>query len=83
MKFAYGTKQIFFMKIDCEGGEYPFFEPATTDQIRHIKYVVGEFHKAAVEAPDYMFLKHGYERFKISENDDRWIICIQTNRLNA
>jgi FkbM family methyltransferase len=64
-----GTKQIFFMKIDCEGGEYPFFEPATTEQIRHIKYIVGEFHNASIEAPDYMFLKHGYERFKISEND--------------
>jgi FkbM family methyltransferase len=56
------TKQIFFMKIDCEGGEYPFFENATTDQIRNIKYIIGEFHKSSVEIPDYMFLKHGFER---------------------
>lgn len=64
-----GTKQVFFMKIDCEGGEYPFFESATTEQIRNIKYIVGEFHAASVESPDYMFLKHGYERFKVNDHD--------------
>ena len=56
------TKNIFFMKIDCEGGEYPLFENVTTDQIRNIKYIVGEFHRTTIELPDYLFLKHGYEK---------------------
>ena len=62
------TREIFFMKIDCEGGEYPLFENATTDQIRNIKYIIGEFHGASVEVPDYMFLKHGFERINETSN---------------
>lgn len=64
-----GTKDIFFMKIDCEGGEYPLFENAATEHVRRIKYIVGEFHNASVETPDYMFLKHGYKRYKVTDHD--------------
>ena len=64
-----GTKEIFFMKIDCEGGEYPLFENASRENVRKIKYIVGEFHAASIETPHYMFLKHGYERYTITQRD--------------
>ena len=64
-----GAKDVFFMKIDCEGGEYPLFENASRESVRKIKYIVGEFHAASIEAPDYMFLKHGYERYTIWSHD--------------
>lgn len=61
-----GFEDVFFMKIDCEGGEYPLFENASTEDIRKIKYIVGEFHLDNVEHgnPYNLILKHGYEEYK-------------------
>jgi FkbM family methyltransferase len=33
-----------FMKIDCEGGEWPFFETATLAALRRLPEIVGEAH---------------------------------------
>lgn len=55
-----GDESIFLMKIDCEGEEYPFFENASTEDIRKIKHIVGEFHKDS--SPDELFIQHGFEQ---------------------
>jgi FkbM family methyltransferase len=38
------VESIFGIKLDCEGGEYGFFESATEDDARHVLWFVGEFH---------------------------------------
>jgi FkbM family methyltransferase len=39
------TDEIALLKIDCEGGEYGFFESATPEQLKRIRYITGEYHK--------------------------------------
>lgn len=40
----FGIKEPSFVKIDCEGGEWPFFETATQATLRRLPLVAGEVH---------------------------------------
>jgi len=47
----YGIGKCDFMKIDCEGAEYPFFYEAPADLLQSIETISMEFHDVA--RPDY------------------------------
>ncbi|MFH1924095.1 MAG: FkbM family methyltransferase [Planctomycetota bacterium] len=47
----YGIGKCDFMKIDCEGAEYPFFYEAPADLLQSIETISMEFHDVA--HPDY------------------------------
>ena len=50
----YGIEKIDFLKIDCEGGEYPFFEKIDEDYLsNNIGFIVGEVHRFAGTKEDY------------------------------
>lgn len=40
----FGMKEPAFVKIDCEGGEWPFLETATLASLRRLPLIVGEAH---------------------------------------
>lgn len=40
----WGVNKVFGVKLDCEGGEYGFFESATPEDAQKVSWFVGEFH---------------------------------------
>jgi FkbM family methyltransferase len=42
--------EVAVLKIDCEGGEYDIFEGITIENLKKIRYITGEFHKASAAA---------------------------------
>ena len=38
------SRAIDVLKIDCEGGEFSFFDGARSDHISTIKFIIGEYH---------------------------------------
>jgi FkbM family methyltransferase len=51
--FIFNTSKIWTLKIDVEGGEYPFFNESSIESLKKIKWIVGEYHDGlgGVEKP--------------------------------
>ena len=50
----YSIEKIDYLKIDCEGGEFPFFETIDEDYLRNnVKFITGEVHAFAGSHSDY------------------------------
>jgi len=62
-----GTRNVFYMKIDCEDGEYPLFMNASPQDLRQIKYVVGEFHREK-EVLDNIFLPLNFKPMALTDS---------------
>lgn len=49
VKAKWGVDKVFAIKLDCEGGEYGFFESAQAEDAVKVEWFVGEFHNGDPE----------------------------------
>lgn len=57
---------IDIMKLDCEGAEYPFFELSAIEDLKKIRYVVGEAHKFGSKTHNEMIIKFEEAGFDVT-----------------
>lgn len=57
---------IDIMKLDCEGAEYPFFELSEIEDLKKIRYIVGEAHEFGSKTHNDMIMKFKEAGFDIT-----------------
>lgn len=63
------NSQIDLIKIDCEGGEYDFFEGASQDGLKAVRHIVGEAHDVGSERHGSMISKLNEAGFAVKESN--------------
>jgi len=67
---------VFFIKIDCEGGEYPFFQQADPAQLRRIGWIVGEYH-STIEGVKVPLEKAGFRELPYEKAQNPNLGCFR------